>query len=93
MNVPQTFEDLVAFAHAMVAVGRCDAGAAARVVLDDIAERTGYDYSENLWRALDVAMDPTYYKYWKPGSIAGLQPVIRKGREEYEAWVLSQQTG
>ena len=89
MNVPQTFDDLVAFAHAMVAVGRCDAGYAARVVLDTVAQG---DYSENLWRALDVVMDREYYRYWTPGGIAGLQPTIRKGREEYEAWVLSQQT-
>ena len=89
MNVPQTFDDLVAFAHATVAVGRCDSGSAARVVLDDMLG----GYNQSIWRALDVAMDPTYYNYWTPGGIADLQPVIRKGREEYEAWVLSQQTG
>lgn len=90
MNVPQTFDDLVAFAHAMVAVGQCTVGAAARVVLDTIALN---DYSENLWRALDVAMDREYYRDWSADGLADLQPTIRKGREEYEAWVLSQQTG
>lgn len=90
MNVPQTFDDLVAYTHAMCAVHGTPRGAAARVVLDTIALN---DYSENLWRALDVVMDREYYRNWTPGGIAGLQPVIRKGREEYEAWVLSQQTG
>lgn len=87
MNVPQTFEDLVAFAHAMAAVGQCTVGGAARVVLDTIAPD---DYSENLWRALDVAMDPTYYNDWSADGLADLRPTIRRGREEYEAWVLSQ---
>lgn len=90
MNVPQTFDDLVAFAHAMVAVGRCEAGSAARVVLDTVAQG---DYSENLWRALDVVMDREYYRDWSADGLADLRPTIRKGREEYEAWVLSQQTG